>query len=95
MRAEDVRSRLNPAALVTGVADLMEQAKSLGEGATKENIALLRFQLDCHAMLLKKCLPDLKLIQLAGNGNLSSLTIRMDGSVGGQDLGTGTGPDPD
>ena len=62
LRAEEVRKELDPRSYIEAIHEIL---KSSGEA--EPDLNLLKFQSDIYFALLKKCLPDLKALELSGN----------------------------
>ena len=71
IRAEEVRERLDPEALVNALLQLARDVDA-------DNIAVLTFTADIYATVLKKCMPDLRSLEIKeGTSKTQQLVIEM------------------
>jgi len=74
IRAEEVRESLDPKAIIGALLLLVEEA----EEVKIEDLPRLRFKADIYTNVLKKCMPDLRSLEIKEqNGKHSTLTIEM------------------
>jgi hypothetical protein len=60
IRAEEVRSRLDPESYIEGLQELLAESRSV----PVEDLQRLKFRADIYLALLRKSLPDLKSIEI-------------------------------
>jgi hypothetical protein len=81
LRAEQVRAQLDPTIMLTELTILCEESKT----CTIEDLERLKFRASIVTTMLKKCLPDLKSVEVVEKATKTSkLIIEMspiDGSV--------------
>ena len=63
LRAEEVREKLDPEALIDALTDLVIEANTV----KVEEIPRLKFQADVITTILKKCMPDLRSLEVKAN----------------------------
>jgi hypothetical protein len=71
IRAEELREKLDPEAAIVGLMNLGEQAKT----CLLEDIPRLQFQAQILTTILKKCMPDLRTLEVKGDGNKATTLI--------------------
>jgi len=67
LQAENVRARLNPGGYIENLQSLIDESKK----CEIEELPRLKFQADIYLAMLRKCLPDLKAVELSTRGALS------------------------
>ena len=73
IRAEDVREQLDPKAIIESLLSLVEGDIS------PEDVPVLRFKADILTTVLKKCMPDLRSLEIKESDNkYQTLIIEMD-----------------
>ena len=77
-REEDIRAKLRTSWYITTIHKIAEVAPTLD----KEQVPAYRLQLDACMGMLKKCLPDLKQIEVAGHVHHSHEEATQDQLVG-------------
>lgn len=76
-RAEEVRAKLDPEAYIEGLQELLTASKVIDTDLMK--LQRLKFQADIYLALLKKCLPDLKALEIvADKGKPLPLAINFE-----------------
>ena len=76
-RAEEVRAKLDPEAYIEGLQELMQESRVIDTDLMK--LQRLKFQADIYLALLKKCLPDLKALEvIADKGKPLPLAINFE-----------------
>jgi hypothetical protein len=74
LRAEELREKLDPEAAIKGLIELGEQSKT----CELEDLPRLKFQSEVLTTILRKCMPDLKTLEIKErNGNATTLIIDM------------------
>lgn len=73
LRAEELREKLDPEAAIVGLMDLAEQSKT----CELKDLDRLKFQSDILTTILKKCMPDLKSLEVKEK-NSSATTLIID-----------------
>lgn len=73
LRAEELREKLDPESAVIGLLALGHQAKS----CDIEDLPRLKFQADVLTTILRKCMPDLKTLEIKEKSS-SSTTLTID-----------------
>lgn len=76
LRAEELREQLDPGAAIKGLLDLGEQSKS----CELEDLPRLQFQANILTTILRKCMPDLKALEVKEKANnFTRLIIDLEG----------------
>lgn len=87
LKAEQVRESMDPELIVASLMSLVQKAESV----PIDQIPRLKFQADVLNGLLKKCMPDLRSLEIKeNNGKYSSLIIESRRS-NNQDVTSGHG----
>lgn len=74
LRAEEVREQLDPKAIIESLLLLAEQADQVDI----EDLPKLRFKADIYTTVLKKCMPDLRSLEIKeSNNKYKKLVIEM------------------
>ena len=73
LRAEELREKLDPESAVLGLLDLGNQAKH----CDIEDLPRLKFQAEVLTTILRKCMPDLKTLEVKEKSS-SSTTLIID-----------------
>jgi hypothetical protein len=73
LRAEELREKLDPEAAVVGLMSLGEQAKT----CDLVDLPRLQFQATILTTILKKCMPDLKALEISSD-KLKTTTLVID-----------------
>jgi hypothetical protein len=74
LRAEELREKLDPEAAVVGLLDLGQQAKT----CDIEDLPRLKFQAEVLTTILRKCMPDLRTLEIKEkSSNSTTLIIDM------------------
>lgn len=74
LKAEQVRASLDPKIMLTELANLCEESKT----CDIEDLERLKFRASIVTTMLKKCLPDLKSIEVKEKpNNFSKLIVEM------------------
>lgn len=76
LRAEELRETLDPGAAIQGLLNLGEQSKT----CELEDLARLQFQANILTTILRKCMPDLKALEIKEKANnFTRLVIDLEG----------------
>jgi hypothetical protein len=73
LRAEELREKLDPESAVIGLLELGHQAKS----CDIEDLARLKFQAEILTTVLRKCMPDLRTLEIKEKSS-SATTLVID-----------------
>jgi hypothetical protein len=73
LRAEELREKLDPEAAVVGLMSLGEQSKT----CDLVDLPRLQFQANILTTILKKCMPDLKSLEVSSD-KLKTTTLVID-----------------
>lgn len=74
LRAEELREQMNPQVIMQALLDLTDEA----DGTKIKNLPRLKFKADIYTTLLKKCMPDLRSLEIKESSSAkSSLTINV------------------
>jgi hypothetical protein len=73
LRAEELREKLDPESAVIGLLELGHQAKS----CDIEDLARLKFQAEILTTILRKCMPDLRTLEIKEKSS-SATTLVID-----------------
>ena len=77
LRAETLRESMDPHAIMQAMVGLVEQADTIPIA----ELPKLKFKADIYSTLLRKCMPDLRSLEIKENSSSkSTLTIRMGAS---------------
>jgi hypothetical protein len=71
LRAEELREKLDPEAAIIGLMNLGEQAKI----CELDDLPRLQFQASILTTILKKCMPDLRSLEVRGDSTKTSTLI--------------------
>jgi hypothetical protein len=78
LRAEELREKLDPEAAIRGLLELGNQAKT----CNLVDLPRLQFQASIFTTVLRKCMPDLKALEIKEkNNNYTRLIIDMTSNV--------------
>ena len=77
LRAEELREQMDPQAIMAALISLADQA----DNTPVEEIPRLKFKADIYTTVLKKCMPDLRSLEIKENESAkSTLVIQMGNS---------------
>ncbi len=77
LRAEEVREQLDPKALIQSLLTLVNEADEV----SIEELPRLKFKADIYATVLKKCMPDLRSLEIKeSDSKHKTLIIEMGSS---------------
>ena len=77
LRAEELREQMDPKALMSSMLSLVHEADS----TAIEELPRLKFKADIYSTLLKKCMPDLRSLEIKESDSAkSTLIIEMGAS---------------
>ena len=77
LRAEELREQMDPKALMAAMISLASDADNIAI----EELPRLRFKADIYTSLLKKCMPDLRSLEIKESDSArSTLVIEMGSS---------------
>ena len=77
LRAEELREQMDPKALMSSMLSLVREA----EYTAIEDLPRLKFKADIYSTLLKKCMPDLRSLEIKESDSAkSTLIIEMGAS---------------
>ncbi len=77
LRAEEVREQLDPRALIQSLLSLVNEA----DNVSPEDLPKLKFKADIYTTVLKKCMPDLRSLEIKESDNKhQTLVIEMGSS---------------
>jgi hypothetical protein len=74
LRAEELREKLDPEAAIVGLMRLGDESKT----CNIEDLPRLKFQADIYTTILRKCMPDLRTLEIKEkSSNSTTLIIDM------------------
>jgi len=74
LRAEEVREQLDPKAIIESLLSLVNEADTM----KVDDIPILKFKADIYTTVLKKCMPDLRSLEIKeSNNDHKTLVIDM------------------